>query len=160
MSRARLSSFSVLALVVPMVIACAVACGPQPPAQVESVVVEAPPRDGVFLHVSHGPGDPHRVLMALRMAEIMAADHDVLVYFDITGIEAVLADAPDLEMAPFGSSRETIAALVEGGVSVYACPACLEAAGKTADDLMPGVRIADKNAFFNFTEGRILTLDY
>jgi predicted peroxiredoxin len=142
-----------------MVIACAVACGPQQPVQVESVSAIAP-RDGVFLHISHGPEDPHRVLMALRMAEIMVADHDVLVYFDITGIEAVLADAPDLEMAPFGSSRETIAALVEGGVSVFACPSCLEAAGKTADDLMPGVRIADKNAFFNFTEGRILTLDY
>jgi len=63
-------------------------------------------------------------------------------------------------MAPFGSSRTTIAALVEAGVPVYACPGCLEAAGRTADELMPGVRLAAKEAFFDFTDGRILTLDY
>jgi hypothetical protein len=37
---------------------------------------------------------------------------------------------------------------------------CLKAAGKTADDLAPGVQIADKDKFFSFTRGRILTLDY
>jgi hypothetical protein len=62
-------------------------------------------------------------------------------------------------MAPFGSSRATIAALVERGVPVYACPGCLGTAGRTADDLMPGVRLADNGAFFDFTGGRILTLD-
>lgn len=34
------------------------------------------------------------------------------------------------------------------------------AAGKKAEDVMPSVRIAEKDAFFNFTKGRILTLDY
>ena len=29
-----------------------------------------------------------------------------------------------------------------------------------ADDGMPGVMIADKDRFFSFTKGRILTLDY
>jgi hypothetical protein len=41
-----------------------------------------------------------------------------------------------------------------------ACPGCLKSAGKTADDLMPGVAIADKKQFFSFTKGRILSLDY
>ncbi|TVS10562.1 MAG: hypothetical protein EA424_25190 [Planctomycetaceae bacterium] len=40
------------------------------------------------------------------------------------------------------------------------CPGCLKAAGKTAADLAPGVEIADKDRFFSFTKGRILTLDY
>lgn len=56
------------------------------------------------------------------MAELMAEDRDVLVYFDIKGVEVVLADAPELEHATF--------------------PA------------------ASGDAFFGFTEGRILTLDY
>lgn len=45
-------------------------------------------RDGVFIHISSA--DPHRALMALQMAEMMAADRDVMVYFDINGIELTL----------------------------------------------------------------------
>jgi predicted peroxiredoxin len=117
-------------------------------------------RDGVFLHVSHGVDEPHRVLMALNMAEIMAESRDVLVYFDIKGIEVVVKDAPDLTYSHFPASRAQLEKLIQMGIGVYACPGCLKAAGKTAADLMPGVKVADKEAFFSFTEGRILTLDY
>jgi hypothetical protein len=41
-----------------------------------------------------------------------------------------------------------------------ACPGCLKAAGKNADDLMPGVEVADKKGFSSFTKGRILSLGY
>jgi predicted peroxiredoxin len=137
------------------------ACGGQhPAAPPQQAPPSEPAPDGVFIHVSHGPEDPHRVLMALRMAELMAADRDVLVYFDITGVEAVLADAPELELAPFPSLRTQLATLAGLGVPVYACPGCLEAAGHSPDELAEGVRVADKDAFFGFTDGRILTLDY
>jgi predicted peroxiredoxin len=118
------------------------------------------PRDGVFLHVSSGPDSPHRVLMALQMAVLMAEDRDVLVYFDIEGIQVVLAEAPDIEHATFPSAHVQIEALLDQEVPVYACPGCLEAAGKTPADLRPGIQVASKDAFFDFTEGRILTLDY
>ena len=117
-------------------------------------------RDGVFLHISHGVDKPHRVLMALNMAEIMAESRDVLVYFDIKGIEVVLESAPDLTFSHFPASKSQLQKLIEMGIGVYACPGCLKAAGKTPADLMPGVKVADKDAFFAFTEGRILTLDY
>jgi predicted peroxiredoxin len=117
-------------------------------------------RDGVFIHVSTGPEDPHRVLMALKMAEVMSADKDVLMYFDIRGVNVLAADSPDLAREPFTSSHAQIRKLLDAGVEIYACPSCLEVAGKTAADLMDGVEIADKNAFFDFTDGRILTLDY
>lgn len=115
-------------------------------------------RDGLFIHISSN--DPHRVLMALRMAEMMAVDHDVMIYFDILGIEAVLKTAPDLTYAQFPSLHAQLAKLSESGIPLQACPACLEAAGKTADDLTTGVTLANKEKFFNFTKGRILTLDY
>ena len=117
-------------------------------------------RDGVFLHVSHGADDPHRILMALNMASLMSEDHDVLVYFDIKGIEVVLKDAEDLTYSHFPSSRSQLSALPEKGVTLMACPGCLKAAGKSAEDLAEGVELARKDAFFGFTEGRILTLDY
>ena len=47
-------------------------------------------RDGVFIHLTQGKEDPHRVLMALDMALTMSEDHDVLVYFDIKAVEVAL----------------------------------------------------------------------
>jgi predicted peroxiredoxin len=118
------------------------------------------PRDGVFIHISHGEEAPHRVLMALSMAGIMAEDRDVAVYFDITGVGVVLEDAADLKYKHFTSSKGQLAKLRDMDVVLMACPGCLKAAGKTPDDLAPGVQVADKDKFFAFTRGRILTLDY
>jgi predicted peroxiredoxin len=116
--------------------------------------------DGVFIHITHGTDDPHRVAMALNMAKIMSEDHDVLVYFDIKGIEVALRDAPDISFAQFPSSKTQLTALSNKGVPLLACPGCLQAAGKTAADLAKGVTVAEKAKFFNFTKGRILALDY
>jgi predicted peroxiredoxin len=120
----------------------------------------ARPRDGVFIHVSHGKDDPHRLLMALSMANMMADDHDVLVYFDIKAVEVVLKDAPDVSYAHFTPSGAQLAELRGKGVPLMACPGCLKVAGKSAADLGPGIQLADKTKFFSFTKGRILTLDY
>lgn len=118
------------------------------------------PRDGVFIHLSHGADDPHRVAMALQMAAMMAEDKDVLVYCDIKAIEVVLKDGADIQFSHFPSSKTQLKKLAERKVTVMACPGCLKAAGKTAADLDAGVQMADKKAFFSFTKGRILTLDY
>ncbi|HOP14154.1 DsrE family protein [Lentimicrobium sp.] len=118
------------------------------------------PRDGVFYHISSGPENPHRVVMALKQAVMMAEDKDVLVYFDIKGIEVVLNDAIDISYPTFPSSKESLKLLIDKGVTIFACPSCLKAAGKSEADLMPGVVLAQKDQFFNFTKGRILTIDY
>lgn len=124
------------------------------------VLANDSPRDGVFVHISHGSDDPHRLLMALNMARIMADDHDVLVYIDIKGVDAVLKDSPDITYSHFPSSQSQFSALLKKGVTLMVCPGCLKAAGKSREDVAAGIQIADKNAFFDFTEGRILTLDY
>jgi predicted peroxiredoxin len=79
---------------------------------------------------------------------------------DIDAVHVVLKDSEDLSFSHFPSSHSQIMKLSELGVPVMACPGCLKASGKTADDLMEGVKVADKASFFNFTNGRILTLDY
>jgi predicted peroxiredoxin len=121
---------------------------------------QSAPRDGVFIHLSHGGEDPHRVAMALRMAEMMSQDKDVLVYFDIKGVEVVLKDAVDVQFKEFPAAKAQLATLIERKVTLMACPGCLKAAGKTPADLARGIQVADKEAFFGFTKGRILTLDY
>lgn len=128
--------------------------------EVNTKDVETIITDGVFIHVSHGMDDPHRVAMALQMANMMAKDKDVAVYFDIKGIEVVLKDAENIEYPTFPGSLEQLDNLKEKGITLMACPGCLKAAGKTAKDLMDGIMVAEKEKFFNFTKGRILTLDY
>jgi len=117
-------------------------------------------KDGVFVHISHGVNDPHRVLMALSLADKMSDDKDVIVYFDIDGIQVVLKDAPDLTFSQFASSQTELQKLIDKGITIMACPGCLKAAGKTPDDLRQGIIVAQKEKFFNFTSGRILSIDY
>ncbi|HEQ98735.1 MAG TPA: peroxiredoxin [candidate division Zixibacteria bacterium] len=119
-----------------------------------------PLTDGVFIHIKQGPDNPHEVLMALRMAEMMVETQDVLLYFDIDGVKVVLNDSEDITFGNFPSSHTQIGKLVDMGVTIMACPGCLEVVGKSGDDLMQGVKLAERETFFNFTTGRILTLDY
>jgi predicted peroxiredoxin len=116
--------------------------------------------DGVFIHISAGYDDPHRALMPLKMATLMAEDKDVLVYMDIEAVKLLVKDARDLSHDNFESAHTYIKTLLEKNVGVYACPTCLEAAGYKTEDLMEGIQLAQKDKFFSFTKGRILTLDY
>jgi predicted peroxiredoxin len=117
-------------------------------------------QDGVFVHISSGPEEAHAVMMGLQMAKLMADDHPVLVYIDVKGIPIALQDAPALQVEPFGKLDAMFADLLAQDVVIYACPGCLKTHGKTAADLRAGVQVAEKEAFFDFTAGRILTLDY
>ncbi|MFO7445208.1 MAG: DsrE family protein [Ignavibacteriaceae bacterium] len=126
----------------------------------DSIAQSDPEADGILIHISSGHDNPHRVVMALKMATIMAEDKAVLVYLDINGIDVVLKDSEDISYPTFPTSHESIKILLEKGINIYACPSCMQAAGKTAEDLMDGIKIAKKDIFFNFTKGRIVTIDY
>lgn len=116
--------------------------------------------DGVFIHLSHGPEDPQRVLMALNMAKMMSDDKAVLLYLDIKGVFVVLNDAPDIQFKAFPSSHQLLNELKEKGVEVIVCPGCLKAAEKTPEDVQDWVKIATKEKFFDFCDGRIISIDY
>ena len=118
------------------------------------------PKDGIFIHLSHGPEDPQRVLMALNMAKMMSDDKAVLLYIDIKGVYTVLKDAPDIKFKAFPSSLELLNELKEKGVEVIVCPGCLKAAEKTPEDVMDWVKIATKERFFDFCDGKIISIDY
>lgn len=98
--------------------------------------------------------------MPLQMAVLMSESQDVMMYFDIDAVKVVVKDAADFTYAQFPSAQTQLQKLIEKGVPLHACPGCLEAAGYTPEDLMEGVQAAEKDKFFTFTKGRILTLDY
>jgi predicted peroxiredoxin len=98
--------------------------------------------------------------MGLKMADVMSQDKKVLVYFDVEGIQVVLQESQEISKEGFPSAQEQIQALTDQGITIFACPSCLNAAGKTEEDLIEGVKLAEKEAFFSFTDGRIITFDY
>ncbi len=118
------------------------------------------PRDGIFIHLTSGPENPQRVLMALSMAKMMSDDNEVLVYADIKGIYTLLKDAPDITFKGFPSSLTLLNELKEKGVHIIVCPECLKAADKTAEDLMDSVQMATKEKFFDFCDGKIISISY
>ena len=122
--------------------------------------IDEPVSDGVFIHISESYDDPHRALMPLKMASIMAEDKDVLVYMDIHAVELLVKESEDLTHKEFESAHTYLKQLTDNNVGVYACPTCLKAGGFEPDDLMEGIQLAQKDKFFNFTKGRIITLDY
>ena len=117
-------------------------------------------RVGVFIHITESYNDPHKVLMPLKMAVMMANDKDVLIYNDIKSVELYVKSAKDLQYADFESLQTYVKQLAEKNVGVYVCPTCLKMAGFSEADLLDGVKTAQKDKFFNFTKGRIITLDY
>ncbi len=145
-----------------LIVACNQNPGPSTVAGTNSGVgqTDAVVRDGVFIHITESYNDPHRVLMPLKMATIMANDKDVLVYMDINAVELLVKGAKDMTFAEFESAQTYIRQLIDKKVGVYACPTCLKIAGFNPEDLIDGVQVAMKDKFFSFTSGRIITLDY
>jgi predicted peroxiredoxin len=127
---------------------------------VQPATAQERPRDGVFIHISHGSEDVHRLLMGLTMATRMMDDKDVLVYMDIEAVRVLLKDAPTVSHKVFEPSDVLLKKLLDAKVTVMVCPTCLKVAGKEPSDLLPGIQVARKDAFFSFTSGRILSLDY
>jgi predicted peroxiredoxin len=117
-------------------------------------------KDGMFIHITESYNDPHRVLMPLKMAVMMSMDKDVIVYVDIKAVELLVKSSKDLTFGGFESAHTYINQLINNKVVVCVCPTCLKIAGFKPEDLMDGVLIASKDKFFNFTNGRIITLDY
>lgn len=135
-------------------------CNQTTPQPAAVTVAQETVRDGVFIHITECYDDPHRLLMPLKMATMMATDKDVLVYMDIHSVHLLVKEAKDIEYADFESAHTLIKKLLEMNVGVYACPTCLKIAGYEAGDLMDGIQVAQKDRFFDFTKGRIITLDY
>jgi predicted peroxiredoxin len=98
--------------------------------------------------------------MPLKMANMMAKDKDVLVYLDIHAVELVLKTSKDMKFADFDPLKKLLQDLIDKKVGIYACSTCLKISGHTPEELMEGVQVANKEAFFSFTKGRIITLDY
>ena len=83
-----------------------------------------------------------------------------IMFLDIEAVHLLVEGAPDVAMEGFPSSHEQIKKLIDAGVVIQACPTCLKVAGYSEENLMEGVILANKEKFFTFTQGKILSIDY
>ena len=90
----------------------------------------------------------------------MAADKEVILYLDIDAVNLVLKDSEDLENEGFDPLKMQLQALIEKNIAIYACPTCLNVASHSPEDLTEGVQVAEKEKFFNLTDGKIVSLSY
>jgi predicted peroxiredoxin len=123
-------------------------------------IIQQQEKEGLFLHITTSYDNPHRLLMPLKMATLMAQDKAVLIYMDIESVKILVKDSKDIKHSEFESAHTYIKKLLELGVEIYACPTCLKVAGYKTEELMDGIKPANKDRFFNFTNGRILSLSY
>ncbi|MCX7712235.1 MAG: DsrE family protein [Chthoniobacterales bacterium] len=118
-------------------------------------------QDGVLIHLSSGRKSPQKVLMAFKMATIMSENKkDVLVYCDNEAVKLLTTDAQDIENSGFPSLHTMLDQLLSKKIPILACPACLKTAKIKYQNLKPGILIATPNTFFDFTKGRIVSLNY
>lgn len=117
-------------------------------------------KDGIFIHVSSGYDNPHKTCMALSLAVKMSESQDVSLFFDIEGVKILTKDAEDIQMDDFMTCHGALDTLIQRNIQIMACPMCMAKAEIKPEDLKEGIIVAEKEKFFNFTKGRILTLDY
>ena len=117
-------------------------------------------RDGVLVHISSSADNPQKVLMGLTLALKMADDHDVYIYLDNAAVTLFLNNSKSIEFAKFEASKILFTKLLDKGAKITVCPICLEVSNHNQYELMKGVSLTQKEDFFNFTKGRIISLDY
>lgn len=98
--------------------------------------------------------------MPLSMATMTTSGKDVLICLDIDAVKLVVKNAADIEYGHFTSLKSSLQQLIEMNVGIYASPGCMKAAGIATEDLIEGIRIAEKDKFFDFTKCRIITIYY
>lgn len=147
-----------------IVLLCVAACHPKKQENEISQEIknlsEETVRDGYFIHISSGYEAPKKALMALSFANKVKEDHDVLLFFDLEGVKLLGKDSKDLQIEHYTPLKEALTTLCSAGIEIMACPMCLKSAGIEEVNLMQGVILADKDKFFRFTGGRIISLDY
>jgi predicted peroxiredoxin len=85
---------------------------------------------------------------------------DVALFFDTEGVKLLTKTSKDIQMDNFMTMHSALDTLIQHKVRIMACPMCMAKAEIKPEDLKDGVIVAEAEKFFNFTKGRILTLDY
>lgn len=92
------------------------------------------------LFVNLTTDESHRVDMAMAFSKaVMERGHPVTIWLNDKGVLV----ASDRNAGTFAEQRKTLAALIDSGVTVIACPMCMKHYTVEEDDLMDGVQVGN-----------------
>jgi len=152
--------WSTLTLVVGFLAASLVVCAPSEEADGASVQAADPPT--MILNItSSGENDPHAVTMALQLAgHALDAGRTTVLFFNVRGVTTPTVGFP--ETLSFGDRpiRELLSGLMERGAEVHVCPHCLAALEVSEADLLPGVKVTNREALFGFMGEQTVVFTY
>jgi predicted peroxiredoxin len=105
-------------------------------------VVAADANELIINLTSDATADPHPSLMAINFAtKAVESGLDVMVFMNVHGVKLASKDAANIAFND-QNLHEKIAAFIDKGGKVLACPMCMEIHGVDADNLVPGIEIS------------------
>jgi predicted peroxiredoxin len=114
----------------------------------------------ILITISSSPDEKWKVCMALKLAEELAVDNNVQVYFDYAGVAVPLKETEDFEWRPFPPAKKQLERLMEMDAKVTVSRASLESMWKKPSDVMPGVKSIEMGDMLDFAKGNVTVLHY
>ena len=108
-------------------------------------VVAADANELIINLTSDATADPHPSLMAINFAtKAVESGLDVTIFMNVHGVKLASKDAADIAFND-QNLHDKIAAFIEKGGKVLACPMCMKISGVEAENLVPGIEVSGAN---------------
>lgn len=118
-------------------------------------------RPVVVLNVTRGLEDIKAGSMALLLAGHALDDgRQVIVFLNVHGVKLADRDLSATLASHDKPVKQLLGDLIDRGVTVLVCPACMKAADMTAADLVPGARTASRQALFGPLDDQAIVFSY
>jgi predicted peroxiredoxin len=115
----------------------------------------------VLLNVISGREDPHPVTMALQLAGHALDDgRNVVLFFNVKGVSIPQRSLPATLAYHDQPIKSLLSDLVDRGATVLVCPACMQAEGVSADDLIDGAETASRAKVFDPLDAHAVVFTY
>jgi predicted peroxiredoxin len=103
----------------------------------------------LFNITSDGVHNPHPVTMALQLAGHALDDgREAVLFFNVRGVKVPTKSFPAELAFSAKPITQLLAKLVERGAEVHVCPHCMKALEVTAEDLIPGAKVTNREMLF------------
>jgi predicted peroxiredoxin len=116
----------------------------------------------VVINLTSGKEDLHAVNMALELAgHALNDDREVIIFLNVRAPELASKSLPTTcGLAGKPPIPETLNQLMKRGAAVLCCPSCMQVLGVQETDLVPGVKLATREALFGRIGERAVVFSY
>jgi predicted peroxiredoxin len=116
----------------------------------------------MFFNITSGPEeDAHAVTMALQLAGHALDDgREVVLFFNVRGVDAPKKDLPGDLAFKDKPIKTLLADLIDRGAQAHVCPHCMKALDVSAEDLIDGAVVTDREKLFGKIGSNTVVFSY